>query len=191
MKYLISILILFNLCSKSDFRKRNLPYGVLISEADLIVEGRIANHNSNLYEFKVNEFIKGNSSPVINVEIWQEWNCDKRIKAIKKGQKLLLFLKKEKKSYKIINGSTGELFILEDGSVEAFLKNDFPKIKEVKKGIKLFLKSYKYKGKLYPGFNEEYYFEKLTDQSEINKMRQENEFMNFLVSEISDYEHKK
>lgn len=187
MKYFIYISILLSLISQVDVRKNTLPYGIVISKADIIVEGTIIAKEKDSYQFKITEFVKGNATETINVEIWEEWNCDKRIKDLKRNQRLLLFLKNGKTNYNVINGSTGELFVLEDNSVKTFMKTDFPKIKELKKGVKLFLKAFEYHGKLYPNLDEDYYFKRLIEQSEIDKMAQENGFMKFLVSQIKNY----
>lgn len=187
MKIFFSIILLMSFTTHTEFKKRVLPYGIVISKADLIVEGIVASKKENSYKFNITEFIKGESPKAINVSIWNEWSCDKRVKAIENNQRLLLFLQKDGMDYSVINGSTGELFILSDENVETFTKNDFPKITEVKEGIRLFLKSYEYKGDLYPNIGEESYFVRLIKQSKIKMMKKENMFMEFLVLQIKNY----
>jgi len=167
-----------------------LPYGIIISKADLIVEGTVISKGKDKYQFNVTEFVKGNALKTINVKIWEEWTCDKRIEDIEKNQRLLLFLRSDKENHSIINGSTGELFILEDETVETFMRDDFPKIEELKEGIQLFLKAFEYKGDLYPDLGEEYYFKRLIPQSKIHVMAEKNEFMKFLLAEINNYKIK-
>ncbi len=177
MKTFISILLFLGLTSNSTVKKRILSYPVVISGADLIVEGEISNVSFFVYEydFKITEYIKGKAEQEITINMWKEWTCDKRIKRPIKGQRLLLFLtKRDNGEYEVINGSTGELFINENDSIETFMKTDFPKLNILKTGIKMFSKAYHYKGNLYSNRNEKIYFKRLIEQSEIDKMMTEN-----------------
>ena len=188
MKTLISIILLLSFTTNSKIKKIILPYGIVISKADLIVEGKISTLSGNEYDFKITEFINGKSSEIINVEMWKEWTCDSRIQKAEIGQKLILFLTKtDDGKYQIINGSTGELFIGKDNSVNTFMKSEFPNVTEMKNGIKLFLKAYEFKGSLYPRHNEENYFKRLIEQSKIDKMMNENKFFKSTVSNLKYY----
>jgi len=184
MKTLISILLILGFTSNSTVKKRILSYPVVISSADLIVEGEISDVSFFVYEydFKITEFIKGESEQEITINMWKEWTCDARIKRPKKSQRLLLFLtKKQNGEYEIINGSTGELFISENDGIKTFGNSDFPKLNELKLGIKMFSKSYEYNGSIYSSYNEKTYFKQLVKQSEIEKMMTENGFFKSLV----------
>ena len=141
MRTVLTLTLFLSFTSISVVKKRVLPYGIIISNADLIVEGQIIEVSSsqNQYQFEITDFIKGQSSQKISVDIWEEWTCDHRIESPKIGQKLLLFLTKNTTNqYQIINDSTGELFIRDNDSLETFsYYKIFPKLYELKKGIKL------------------------------------------------------
>lgn len=187
MKTFISLLFFIGFTSNSNVKKRILSYPVIICGADLIVEGEISEVSliDNEYDFKIIEFIKGNAKQEISINMWEEWTCDMRIKRPKKGQRLILFLtKSDNGKFHIINGSTGELFINEKEAIETFMKSDFSILSEFKSGIKMFLNAYKYNGDLYSKFGSKSYFEKLIDQSEINKMMNENGFFKTMVLQI-------
>jgi hypothetical protein len=191
MKTLISILLLLSFTTNSSLKKRILPYGIVISKADLIVDGKISKVSSNEYELEIDDFVKGQSSTSIKVKIWKEWTCDSRIEKAQIGQRLILFLtQSENGKYEIINGSTGELIVGKDDSVKTFMKSEFPNAALTKNGIKQFLKAYEYKGSLYPKYNEEKYFKRLIEQSEIDKMMAENEFFKSTVLSLKYYEIK-
>jgi len=134
-----------NLGAKKSF----IPYEVIMGYADLIVEGEISKVNENSYEFKIFNNLKSkiNTGNKIIVNNFQEWTCDKRIVSSKVGQKLLLFLTiTENKTYEIINGSTGELFI-EDVEREFSYDFKFNNYLDIKRGIQMFGNSYKFTGK--------------------------------------------
>lgn len=104
------------------------PFEFLIASSDNIVVGEILEVRDTTYLLKVEDMIKGNSDSVIEVKIFREWVCDRRIKPLTIGQRLTLFLNKKENIYNPINGSTGELFI-EKGLVSMHV--NYPeKIKE-------------------------------------------------------------
>jgi hypothetical protein len=183
MRTILSIIILLSSTINNDFKKRIIPYGIVISKADLIIEGKVSNNSKNNYDFSVTEFIKGQSLKNIYVKKWGEWTCDKRIQKIEKGQRLILFLNKIKENeYEVINGSTGELFVENNNSVKTFMKSDFPSVNKIKSGIKSFLKAFEFKGTL--EYNEEKYFNRLIEQSKIDKIMNENKFFKSIVRGI-------
>ena len=166
------------------------PYAIAISESELIIDGTISNVSSDEYGFEINEFVKGKSPDNVNVKIWEEWSCDARVGKIKKGQRLLLFLKKADGNgncYYTFNGSTGELFVSHNESVKTFISNSFPKVEELKKGIKMFQSAFKFNGDLKQIFEQDRHFVKLVEQKEIDKMKTENEFFKFIVEEELKY----
>lgn len=189
MKILISLLLTFSLSNTPSVKKSFLPYGIVISKADLIVEGTISKVSELEYQLEVNELIKGKSSPSISVQIWNEWTCDTRQKKLKKGQKLMLFLIKEQDSYKVINGSTGELFIEEDNLIKNYRSVKTPTANDLNEAIKMFLKAFSFKGSLYrQGGDDERSFKQLIESSELEKMMTKNEFFKSLVVNIKRYE---
>jgi len=172
MKILIAIILFTSLSKSNDVDKMVLPYSIVTSKADLIIEGEIGSIFDGKYDFTVSEFIKGNDDEVISVNKWEQWMCDTRQTEYKTGQKLILFLKKEKGQYEIINGSTGELIINDDGTILRYEYQSLPKKSIVKEGIKMLIKSIDYKGKLY----SKGIYKFLVSQSEYEKYRSENVF---------------
>lgn len=126
MKLYICLLMLFNTWCNYAFKKYELPYSIVIAKADLIVDGIISKVSKNEYEFTINEFVKGKSPSKIKVSIWKEWICDPRIKELKTGQRLILFLEKSPYgNFTTINGSTGEIYIDNDSFINIFLPEEF------------------------------------------------------------------
>ncbi|MFH7010308.1 hypothetical protein ACHRV5_00465 [Flavobacterium sp. FlaQc-52] len=181
MKLFICFLLFLNPSVNFDYKKRILPYSIVISKADLIVEGSITSVSKGKYELLINQFIKGKSTQKIKVEIFEDWMCDRRIEKPKTGQKLILFLEKENSYYSIINQSTGELFVAKDNSVRTFMMDKFPKSTVLKKGITMFLDTYTCQGNLNDRFLQNIHFQKKKTSTEIDKMKKENEFFKYLV----------
>ena len=183
----IILLITFTLATSFSVPKKVFyPYAIAISESELIIDGKISNINSNEYEFEISDFIKGKSSKKVNVKIWEEWTCDARVGNLEKGQRLVLFLNKtedQTNCYNVFNGSTGELFVFKNDSVETFMTKSFPEVKELKKGIEMFQNAFKFYGDLNKIFDEERYFKKLIDQEEIDEMKEENKFFKYIIEE--------
>jgi hypothetical protein len=185
---LFAFLFLFIIPSFNfDYKKNILSYSIVISKADLIVEGSVTKIIKGKYEFTINEYIKGKSTPKIYVTIWDEWTCDRRIKKLKVGQKLILFLEKSKTEYSVINQSTGELFVKKDNTVSTFMLLKFPKAPVLKKGISMFLETYSCYGDLNDRFLQNMYFQKKKSSTEINKMKKENDFFKYLSEEELKY----
>jgi len=190
MKNLSYLIILVSLISMAPTRKRYLKYPIIIGKADLIVEGSITKLPFEVYEyeFEITQTLKGKSKDIITVDMWKEWTCDQRIKRLQVGQKLLLFLiKRPNGDYKIINGSTGELFISNEGNIETSYKEDFPKIDELKKGIQLFIQAYKYDGVLYYHFEDKVEFQPLVSRTEIKEMKEGSDFFKKMCSYLKEY----
>lgn len=187
----IILLITFTLSTSFSVPKKVFyPYAIAISESELIIDGKISNINSNEYEFEISDFIKGKSTKKVKVKIWEEWICDGRVENLEKGQRLILFLNKtddQTNCYKVFNGSTGELFVSTNDSVETFMTKSFPEVEELKKGIKMFLKSFRFYGDLEKIFDEDRHFKKLIDQEEIDKMKKENKFFKYITEEELKY----
>ncbi|WP_299125359.1 hypothetical protein [uncultured Tenacibaculum sp.] len=172
MRILITLLLFTSLTNNNEFSKHTLPYSIVTSKADLIVEGQIDEINNEKYQFKISDFIKGKDDDTIIVNKWKQWMCDTRPLKYKTGQKLILFLKKVKGKYKVINGSTGELIINDNDGIVRYKYNALPNRLVVKEGIKMLIKSIKYKGKIYSNGK----FKFLVSQSEYEKYRNKNAF---------------
>ncbi|MFQ3239418.1 MAG: hypothetical protein ACI9NI_001724 [Olleya marilimosa] len=189
MKTLITLILTLSIFSKAEAKKIFLPYEIIIGSADLVVEGEIISVSNGFYKFKVAEFIKNNSEKIITVEMFPEWTCDQRIIPAEKGQKLLLFLTKSNEEfYQIINGSTGELFI-ENVLGDFYQDFEFENYDDIKKGIKLFVKSFDYCGELYPKFNEKQTFKKLLTETELSKLELESKFFKSIRKKLTKEYH--
>ena len=94
MKLLVCLFLFLIPSLNYGFKKKELPYSIVISKADLIVDGIVSKVSKNTYEFTIKQFVKGRSATKINVSIWKEWLCDPRIKELKAGQRLILFLER-------------------------------------------------------------------------------------------------
>ncbi len=169
MKTLFTLIVTLSIISTVEAKKIFLPYEIIIGNADLVVEGEIVSVDDGFYKFKITDFLKGSSEKIITVQMFRQWTCDQRIIPVEKGQKLLLFLLKSNgKFYKIINGSTGELFI--ENVQSAFSQDfEFKNYDDIKKGIKLFGESFDYQGELYPKFGEKQTFKKLLSEQKLIK----------------------
>ena len=175
MKTLIVLLFFTSISSATDLDKMILPYSIVTSKSNIIVEGTINKLHADKYDLLVVDFIKGNESKTISVNKWDEWQCDTRQIKYEIGQKLILFLKKnDKGEYDIINGSTGELIINNDDSILRYEYQELPKKPIVKEGIKMLIKSISYTDNLYS--NDKHKFEILVSQSEFEKFKTQNEF---------------
>ncbi|MCP2025009.1 hypothetical protein L1276_000149 [Flavobacterium sp. HSC-32F16] len=166
-----------------------MPYSIVISKADLIVDGTISKVSQNEYEFTISEFVKGKSGSKIKVSIWKEWICDPRIKELKAGQRLILFLEKTASgNFAPINDSTGEIYIDNDAFISIFLPKEFSNPTVLKKGISMFVETIKVYGDLNDRFLQNVYFVSNKSIFEIYRMTENNQFFKFLVSNgVSHY----
>jgi len=164
------------------FKKHELPYSIVIAKADLIVDGKISKVSKNEYEFTISQFVKGKSPLKIKVAIWKEWICDPRIKELKTGQRLILFLEKTPYgNYSTINGSTGEIYIDNDSFINIFLPKEFTNPQVLKEGISMFLQTYKVYGDLNDRFLQNIHFQSNKSIFEIYKMKEDNMVFKFLA----------
>jgi hypothetical protein len=190
MKLFVCLFLFLSPTLNFDFKKNILSYSIVISKADLIVDGIISNVSKERYEFTISQFIKGKSDSKINVTIWKEWMCDGRVSDLKKGQKLLLFLEKTSKNfYYPINESTGELFLKKDNSPSPsmYMLERFPNATVIKKGIIMFLETYQAYGNLNDRFLQNVYFQSNKSIFEIYKMKEDNKFFKYLVDNEMQY----
>ncbi|MFD2588509.1 hypothetical protein ACFSQJ_16355 [Croceitalea marina] len=71
------------------------------------------------------------------------------------------------------------------------MTKSFPKVEELKKGIKMFQNAFKFNGDLKQFIDSESHFERLIQKKEIDHMKMENEFFKFIVEkELKYYEIK-
>lgn len=148
LRHILLISLLLMISTIVSAKKMILPIEVVAGTADMIVIGEIISVDNNFYLFRVTETIKGKSSPVIRVEQFDEWTCDVRYAKAKAGQKLFLFLKNVNGKFEIINGSTGEIPVIDNTVTLAYeryshtnYKSSSYKLKlaEFKAGIKGFI----------------------------------------------------
>lgn len=188
MKKLFVCLVIFLIPTLNyGFKKLVLPYSIVISKSELIVEGSISKVLNGRYEFTISQYIKGSSTPKIIVKVFEDWICDRRIKSPEVGQKLILFLEKKNNAYCIINDSTGELFVAEDNCVSTFMEDRFPKAEVLKKGISMFLETYTLHGDLNNRFSQNTYFQCNKSIFEIYLMKKDNDFFRFLIDKELEY----
>ncbi|WP_343694087.1 hypothetical protein [Flavobacterium sp.] len=175
--------------SNYGFKKHILPYSIVISKADLIVDGTISKVSKNEYEFTISQFIKGKSGSKIKVSIWKEWICDPRIKELKAGQRLILFLEKTASGiFTPINDSTGEIYVDNDTFIDIFLPKEFSNPTILKKGISMFVQNFTVYGDLNDRFLQNVYFASNKSIFEIYKLTENNQVFKFLIqNEIGKY----
>ena len=195
MKHTIIFLAIFFSLIKAEAKKLEFPIEVIVGSADLIVIGEIDAVKDNSYTFKIFETLKGQSYGSITVNMFKEWTCDVRFDKAKKGQKLCLFLKKEFSNWEIINGSNGELPILNNSITlkhEEYehVRNQFTpytiSLFDFKIGIKTFCKCYKFIGKY--ASVEKGYFSRIGDDDKINKFKLINNFSAWLNKKMMRYQ---
>lgn len=194
MKLLICLFLFLSPTLNYGFKKNILSYSIVISKADLIVDGTISSVSKDKYELTVSQFIKGKSESKINIIIWKEWICDNRVAELKKGQRLFLFLEKTSRSdYYPINESTGELFIEKDNlpSPSMYMLEKFPNATVIKKGVQMFMETYMVYGDLNDRFLQNVYFQSNKSIFEIYKMKEDNKFFKYLVDHELQYSRVK
>ena len=113
--------LLLAVATLASAKKLELPIEAIASQADYIVRGEIVSVHAGTYQFHVAEYVKGSGSPTVTVQQFEEWTCDVRYAKAAKGQRLVLFLQKHKGALELINGSSGELPILNN---RVTLKNE-------------------------------------------------------------------
>lgn len=188
MRLLICLFLFLNTSFNFEYKKREIPYSIIISKADLIVDGTISKVSKEIYQFKVKQTIKGKSNSVIEIKIWEEWLCDPRSIELKVGQRLILFLEKTPYgNFKPINESTGELYMDKDTFVNIFTPKEFTNPTVLKKGISMFLTTFTFHGDFNDRFFENIYFESNKSIFEICKMKEENNFFKYLVDHELQY----
>lgn len=185
MRLNFCLVFLFYSVFNYGFKKDIMPYSLVISKAVLIVDGTVSKVSKNEYEFTISQFIKGKSSSKINVAIWKGWLCDSRIKELKKGQRLILFLERSPYgNFYPINESTGELYVDNNAFLDIFLPKDFLNPIIVKKGISMFLETYMFYGNFNGRFYQSINFMRNKSIFEVYKMTKTNSAFKFLVDDV-------
>jgi len=180
---LITFFLVFTM-NKVNFDKHTVSYSIMIPKSELIVDGNIKYVSDNQYEFLVNDFIKGEDKRLITVKKWKEWQCDNRYTKYELEQRLVLFLTKNNDgTYEVMNGSTGELIINKDESVDRNSRRPLPKLPIIKEGIKMIMKAIDYKGDFYASSNFKYIT--LISSSEFENFQNSNDFFKIATRHIS------
>ncbi|WP_146194607.1 hypothetical protein [Flavobacterium crocinum] len=188
MRLLVCLLLFLVSTLNYGFKKNVTPYSIVISKAVLIVDGTISKVSKNEYQFTITEFVKGKSNSKINVVIWEEWLCDPRIKELKKGQRLILFLEKLPNGiFYPVNESTGELYVDDNSLPNIFLPKDFSNPTVLKKGIAMFLETYTFYGNFNDRFYQNINFVRNKSIFEVYKMAKNNTAFKFLVDNAEYY----
>lgn len=170
---------------KAEAKKSVYPLEMIISMSDLIVTGEISEIDAGTYTFKISETLKGKSDASITVQKFREWECDQRQKPYMKSQRLVLFLHKNGSEYEIINGSSGELFIIGNDVEYLYENQKKPKVADFLQAVKNFQQCYALKADYDPfGTNT---FKTLKNKKAIESMRAENEFSTWLFDRAKNY----
>ncbi|MBW4362821.1 hypothetical protein [Flavobacterium taihuense] len=196
MKHTIIFLLIIFSTLKVEAKKIVSPIEIISGMADIIVIGEIDIVKDNSYTFKISETIKGQVYKTISVRKFKEWTCDTRFGKVKKGQRLCLFLKKGSTNWTIINGSTGELLILNNyitlGGDEEYIHVDYKftpyrlSVQEFKNGIREFSKCYRFIGE-YDFMDKKAHFEQICDDKQISKFKSINKFSAWLYKRMTKY----
>lgn len=172
-------------------KKAFLSMQILAGTADVIVTGKITGVSGNSYVLGIDQVIKGNVVNKITVKMFAEWTCDYRWKKPVPGQELLLFLTKTNSdTFEIINGSTGEIFIIADTLHSIWDFKQQVKIADVITALKHFVTSYvviKSDNAAKKGF----VFNQLKPDAEIDSFKKLNDFSSWLFNGMKDYGVKK
>ncbi|WP_140485249.1 hypothetical protein [Flavobacterium sp. GSA192] len=197
------ILILFIILSsfKVQAKKMILPLSIIAGISDLIVMGEIDIVKNDTYIFKISETLKGKAYKTISVQMFEEWTCDNRFEKAKKGQKLCLFLKKGQSQWKIINGSSGELFISNKsiylGGEDAIkivnnkISRNSVSLIEFKNAVRDFCKCYIFIGDGDYHNNNPPYFKQIGSNKQISEFKNRSKFSTKLFEETTRYSVKK
>ena len=200
MKQTIVFLFIAFFIPKVEAKKMVYPIEVMAGNAVLIVVGEIDTVKGNLYTFNISETLKGNLYYSISVEMFEEWECDKRFAKPEKGQKLCLFLKKGLTNWEIINGSTGELVISNSiitlGGYEEYKHIAYKftpyklSLEEFKNGIKEFCKCFIFIGE-YSFRDEKAFFRQVVADKQISEFKNISIFSSWLWEKMSKHHVEK
>lgn len=191
----ILFIIIFIFCtSTTQAKKANCPFEVLVGRADMIVSGHISTVISDSsYVFVVEQTVKGEMKKEIIVKVFANWTCDIRWKKPEAGQKLFLLLEKKGNLYKPINGSDGEIFIVENKLrlfnifnpmiSRSFTEADSPKLDDVIVAVENFMACYSFVRKNDFSFA----FRPIKKDDEIILFKKINPFSIWLFDRVKEY----
>ena len=174
----------------SGAKKKIFPIEIVSAISDLIVVGQIKSFTPNTYELVISETIKGSSRKIITVVKFEEWTCDVRFGDYKRGQQLLLFLKRKGDYYEIVNASTGEIPIkynyitlnYESLDEKRFIPYKMS-LKECINGLLYLNQCYEMIGS-YDGRSDFPFFRKIGNNLNISS---KNQFSTFLIKQMKRY----
>lgn len=173
----------------------HLPLEIIAGKADLIVIGKIIDVQEKTYTFKITETLKGSLGSLITVEKFEEWTCDIRFAKHKVGQALFLFLQKGTGHWKIIDGSNGEIPIVNQqiklmNPTVYTIANPNPtfSLTAFKNGIRLFCQYFKLIQKEENIYRSSYSFRRLVSNDKILSFKLNSPFSAWLVTQIKKYD---
>ena len=180
---IIGLLITFTILPFNSLEAKKLvyPFQIVVGLSDLVVQGEITGITGNTYTFSISRTIKGISNKSISVQMFKEWTCDQRVRRAEIGQELLLFLTENKGVYDIINGSTGEIFIVNNELENFYQPNVTRKIDDVLIAVGNFVKSYHLVTKEFLP-SEKNIFNQLVRDEEISSYKTANTFSEWLFN---------
>jgi hypothetical protein len=200
MKHLRFILLVLFIIEISVFnpiqaKKITMPIEILIGTADLIVIGEISKFYELEYKYdlKVTDIIKGECKGTITVKNFEEWTCDYRYQPVEAGEVLMLFLKKKGRAYEIINGSTGEIPIIDSCVIlenEEFEHIDYEfspyelSFEEFFNGVTKFSSCFSYSGNFYDNIWDD----KMVFKRKCQSFSATTEFEIWLEKRLSKYQ---
>lgn len=172
---LIFALILSNLLLA---KKKEVPFEILVVEAEQIVQGEIVDTTDSTYTIDVIENLCENSTSISKMTInkWEAWQCDNPKFKYEIGIKVLLFLKKQFKeeSFAVLHGSSGELKI-DGGRLNVWNYGEVDLL-TLSHSIKYLRQCYNYKGDYWADGYLRCYLESTCSEKETAKFWNENKF---------------
>lgn len=168
-------------------KKFHYPFEILIGKADLIVTGHIVEVHDTTYKFCVSKILKGELvSDTLSIIAHKAWLCDPVLLAPTKKQIYCLMLKPSNNCWKILNGSTGELPVVEGKiTLKYEYENGRPyrvSLDEFEPVIRHFSECYKFVG-IFEKLNQKPRFECICEKIEIL-----NPFAEWLYKQINQHE---
>lgn len=195
MKKIVVFFFFVVSCLSLDAKKIDLPLEIIAGKADLIVIGRISSIQENTYSFKINEIVKGTTGSSITVEKFEEWECDIRFARHKVGQALFLFLQKGSSNWTIINGSNGEIPIINQQikllNPTAYTRanpNPVFSLTIFKTGIRLFCQYFQLIQKGGGDSRASFSFRTLVSSDKILSFKLNSQFSSWLATQIKKYD---
>jgi hypothetical protein len=191
------VVLLLAVSISASAKKACLPIEAIASQAEYIVIGEIVAATATSYTFKVAEYVKGSGHQTVTVQQFKEWTCDVRYAKAAKGQRLFLFLKKHHAALEIINGSSGELPIINDKVTLEYDTYTYERgkpfvpysieLKEFKTGIKKFISCFNVLADPAPFSFQRSTVVQLGSLQEVNAFRAASKFTGWLYERIKTH----